>query len=131
MWSATSRFRLGHSGTAAVEFGLVGGIFFLLVLGVMDLGRYYLTLHSLHTVLGDATRTALVDPSFGGCPASVTEVAAGAPFLQPAALSLCVTRSVSSGLNTITVTASYPFSFILPNWVGSSGTLTDTTTVSY
>jgi Flp pilus assembly protein TadG len=128
---AISRRRLGRSGAAALEFALVGGAFFLMVLGAMDLGRYFMTLHSLHTVLGNAVRAALVDQTFSGCPATATQVAAAAPLLQPSQITLCVARTSASGVNTITVTASYQFNFVLPNWVSSSGTLTDTTSVSY
>ncbi len=118
-------------GSAALEFGLVAPVFLLLVLGVADLGRFCLTLHSLHTVLGDAARAAIVDPSLDGCSAPAALVAAHAPFLQASQLTLCVAQSVASGITTITVNASYSFNFLLPGWSGGSGTLSESTTISY
>lgn len=126
-----NRCRLGRSGTTTLEFSLIGGAFFLLIFGGMDLGRYYITLHSLHTVLGGAVRAAIINPTLTGCTAPAALVAAQAPFLQPSLLSLCVTRATSSGVTTISVTASYNFNFVVPIWSSSSGTLSDTTTLSY
>jgi Flp pilus assembly protein TadG len=131
MSSAISSRQLGRRGTAALEFGLVCAAFALLLLAVMDLGRFYLTLHSLHTVLGSATRAALVDPTLSGCTTPVQRVASSAPFLQSSALSLCVTQGVSGGMTTVTVTASYPFNAVLPAWAGAAITLSDSTTASY
>ena len=133
MSCATSRRgrQPGRGGTAALEFGLIAPMFLVLVLSVTDLGRFYLTLHSLHTVLGDAARAAIVDPTLSGCSAPAARVAADAPFLAASQLSLCVAQSVASGITTITVNASYSFNFLLPSWQGASGTLTDSTTVSY
>ena len=133
MWYDISRrgYRLGRSGATSLEFGLMGTVFFLLVLSGLDLARYYVTLHSLHTVLGDAARAAIIDPSLTGCISPATRVAADAPFLQPSLLNLCVNRNISSGLTTITVTASYNFNFLLPNWISANGILYDATTTSF
>lgn len=133
MFCAINRLRrpLGCSGTVALEFGLVGGLFFLLVLAVMDLGRFYLTVHSLHTVVGAAMRAAIVNPALSGCTAPAAQVAAQAPFLEASQLTLCVTQALSSGVTTITVNASYNFAFVLPSWTNASGTLTDSTTASF
>ena len=135
MWYASSNRisnrRLGRSGSVALEFGLVSGIFFMILMACIDLGRYYATWSSLHTVLGDAMRAASIDPSFSGCDTPKQKVAANAPFLAPSQLGLCVTQNVSSGMTTITVTATYPFTFTLPKWVGFNGTLTDQSTASF
>lgn len=128
---SSRRRRLGRRGTAALEFALVGSAFCLLMIAIMDLGRFYATLHSLRTVTGKAARAALVDPLLSGCSAPALLVASGVPFLQPSLLTLCVTQANASGVTRITVTASYPFSFILPNWVASGGTLTDSIALSY
>lgn len=128
---AFNRRRLGRSGTTALEFGLLAGVFFALLMAGMDLGRYYLTLHSLHTLLGKAMRAALIDPQLTGCSAPVSGLSAATPFLDPAKLTLCVSQSVASGMTTITVTATYPFTFLLPAWTGDSTTLSDQTTGAY
>jgi Flp pilus assembly protein TadG len=46
-------------GTTALEFGLIGLPFLLMLLGIFDIGRYAITAHSLQT-LADANARALI-----------------------------------------------------------------------
>src|SRR3954466_2893687 len=50
-----------RSGAVAVEFGIVGLVFFILLLGAVDLGRYQITLQSLRDISAEAARVALLD----------------------------------------------------------------------
>src|SRR3954447_12334315 len=50
-----------RSGAVAVEFGIVGLVFFILLLGAVDLGRYQITMQSLRDISAEAARVALLD----------------------------------------------------------------------
>jgi hypothetical protein len=101
--------------------------FVFLLFGGLDLGRYFITQHSLRTLISEAARATLV-ACYGSsiaCPlpaASKTTVAAKVPFLVPGSINW-VTASQSApnantGVRTISITATYPFTFVLPAWVG-------------
>ena len=51
---------LGSKGTTAVEFALVAPIFFFLVLGTIEFGRYFFVQHTIQAATRDGTRFALV-----------------------------------------------------------------------
>jgi Flp pilus assembly protein TadG len=61
---AVSRCPSGHnrarSGATAVEFAVVGQVLFLLVFGIIELGRALMVLHILSEVARDAARYAIV-----------------------------------------------------------------------
>lgn len=54
--------RLGRDrrGATALEFAVIGTIFITLLLGVVELGRYYFTVQSLRTVAAEAARAYLI-----------------------------------------------------------------------
>ena len=115
--------RLFHDrrGVTAVEFGFVGLIFFMLLLGAVDLGRYQFTAQSLREIAAIAARAALINGNTQASPmsdsalkASVTTPTNPTPFLNPALLTLTTTRTTNGGLNTVTVTVTYPFEFVAP-----------------
>jgi Flp pilus assembly protein TadG len=62
--SASARRR--RRGSAGLEFAIVGGLFFVMLLAAIDLGRYYLTLHSLRTFAAEASRHGAVAMSGAG-----------------------------------------------------------------
>ncbi len=120
---------IGRRGATALEFGLVGSIFFLICFSVLDLGRYFLTLTELRVATNAAARSALVDCyRASACQLSSTEIqtiAAAEPFLDPNDLNLTVTQSSQGTSSTsITVTGSYPFTFLLPAWQSYIGLTT-------
>lgn len=138
-WSGFSRAALvrllaDRRGTTAIEFAVVGGIFFTLLLGAVDVGRYQITQQSLRSIAAEAARFALIaaDQAMAASPAGISGVCAAVPssaalkagvttptnltpFLVPANLTLvgnCVVGA--GGARTITITASYPFQFVMP-----------------
>lgn len=120
--------RLDQRGTAALEFCLVAAAFFTLVFAIFDLGRYMITVQSLHALAGAGARAITKHSCFvnnvikqnapSGCPTdplSSAEKQAISPFLFDGGLT--PTLSASAGSSPITVTASQPgftmiFSFV-------------------
>ena len=98
--------------------------FFLLLIGATDLGRYFITQHSLRTLTSEAARSAMINCAGSGACAFGTAAQtlwAKVPFLasNEAGASLTASRSVdTNGITTITVSAQYPFTFIVPAWSG-------------
>jgi Flp pilus assembly protein TadG len=131
----------------AIEFGFVGFIFFVLMLGAVDLARYQFTRQSLHDIAGEAARAALINASSvtsqqaSGVSASFWSNSALksavtspnlTPFLDPASLIVSTALVTStSGVNTITVTVTYPFQFIGPLLPTPRLTLSDSAAISY
>lgn len=132
---------LDQAGISSLEFAVAATGFLMLLLAGIDFGRYFFTVHSLHTLTEEAARAALIDSTQHNCanvcgsPVSSTELAtlgAAAPFLNTSQLVLAVTQSSSSGVTTISVAASYPFSFITPVLASAwNGALSDATQISY
>src|SRR4051812_30441168 len=137
-----------RSGAVAVEFGIIGLVFFILLLGAVDLGRYQITLQSLRDISAGASRVALLDRGqvasvvgAGGSATNKSDTALKAavtsptnltPFLPPASLTIVTSEPTSlTGVRTITVTATYPFSFLAPLLPGGPITLSDSTALSY
>src|SRR5271170_3447536 len=96
--------RLGRAGVTTLEFGFVALLFLMVLIGCMDLGRYYLTEHSLRTMVAEAARARLVTtlPATINGPTLET-FAAIAPFVNNTNLTLTVTPSLPflKGINTI------------------------------
>jgi type II secretory pathway pseudopilin PulG len=128
----------------AIEFAIVGLIFFTLLLGAVDLARYQFVKQSLGSMAQEAARTALLAASTsavqgGGCgtlpanlPGAVTTPVNPTPILVPARLTLtagCTTDPASNGARIITVVARYPFDFVVPFL--SAAPMTATARLSY
>lgn len=111
-------FRLGRDelGTAAVEFGLVAPVFFAMLLGIVDVGRYMWTLNTVQYQVDEAIRTGVVqqlapetleqqvkDALTGFGPVTVEALQ------EPSTLSITATTSyafmfpISSFMNTATI----------------------------
>ena len=115
------RFQQDQSGATALEFGLVGAIFFLISFSALDLGRYFLTLTELRVVTNAAARAALVDCyKASSCQLSSTQIQAieaSEPFLNADSLNLTINQTMAAtGATTMNVTGAYPFTFLLPVW---------------
>jgi Flp pilus assembly protein TadG len=153
MWSFVSISEslggVGRStrGSVAVEFAMIGFVFFVLLLGAVDIGRYQITVQSLHDITAEAARASLLyagqttaNNALNGTstPTLMSNVALKAavttpnltPFLAPASLSLTSSLASPNGVATITVTAAYPFTFLAPLLSGTS-TLTNSVSLSY
>lgn len=120
-----------RKGATSVEFAIVGGLFFTMLIGAMEAGRLFFTQESLREVTAAAARRAMVDSGLAGCIAPAAAVAAMTPFLRPDALTLCVSRTVSAGQTTLTVNAAYPFRTVIPLLALDGNQLTDRMSVTF
>jgi Flp pilus assembly protein TadG len=63
--SAIRRYlrRLGRDqgGTAAIEFGVLAPVFFAMLLGIVDIGRYMWTLNTIQYAIDDGLRAGSVE----------------------------------------------------------------------
>lgn len=143
MKCASSRRRPGLdcAGAASLEFALVGLAFLLILFGTLDLGRYFMTMHSLRTLtsaLARATlvycgRTGAVYTSSCNLPAAgVDSAESQVPFLKSIDFTSTpsATRSQAvAGVATITASATYNFTFVLPIFARLSGPISASTTL--
>lgn len=129
------RLARDRRGAAALEFALVALAFFYLLIGTLELGRYFVTQHSVRTVVAEAARSAWVNAPAGGCGALTTAQRTAAesfsPFLSVAQLTLTLATGNAAGVSTTTTTATYPFTSYMPLLTGLTGTITETTQLSY
>ena len=130
MSCASSRHRRrpsrGQAGTTSLEFALVAVPFFFLLIAATDLGRYFITQHSLRTLTSETARLAMVICVGSGTCAAGSPVAfsqtqtqtlwAKAPFLSQQSSWPAAGYGYAGGVSTITVTVQYPFAFVLPVW---------------
>lgn len=145
--SAWRRLRDDRSGVAALEFALVLLPFVLLMVGTMEIGRYFFTVQSLRTMVANAARMAMID----GTLASVTAIPAGTgtncsntyaltnslrdtviaatPFLD-GTVKVCINNPSGTGARTVLVKASYTFSSVIPQ-LPVNMTITDQTTLTF
>ena len=125
-----------RAGNSVLQFALVSIVLFTLVFGITDLARYFLAWQGLNTVASEAARASMVNNKWTFACANPTSgtaanVAAAAPFLSTSALTLCVTSSTSNGITTVSVTASYPFTFMIAPLSAANATLTAATQLAY
>ncbi|MEO3474538.1 TadE/TadG family type IV pilus assembly protein [Roseomonas sp. CAU 1739] len=125
--SASAKRRpLGRRGISAVEFAIVAGLFFLAMLAVMDMARYYVTMHSMRNVVAQAGRALMINPALGSTTrtcndASLVASAGGLGFVSSTG-NLCVTRSQATtsagvaitGMTEVFLELDAPFTFIIP-----------------
>lgn len=129
-----SRRGLGQRGSTTLEFALVALAFLMLLLGSMEVGRYYFTSEAVRTVTAEAGRRTMLayrSTSPGTCPTStdiktyVTSTVARSPFIGASNLTLNVTcGTTTEGGKSLRVAVSYPFSTPVP-WLPVSTTITD------
>lgn len=117
--------RLGCRGTGTVEFTIVAAILMSAFLAIIELARYEAALGAVRAATSEAARAALIDPALTGCTTPEARVGARAPGLDPARLSVCVTRGTSGGLQQLRVESSYDFAFSLPIFGSLNRRLTD------
>jgi Flp pilus assembly protein TadG len=117
--------RLGQRGTGTVEFTLVAAILMTAFLAIVELARYEAALGGVRAATAEAARAALIDTALSGCTTPEARVAARAPGLDAARLSVCVTRGMAGGLQEVRVDSAYDFAFSLPVFGSLNRRLTD------
>jgi Flp pilus assembly protein TadG len=125
--------KLDQRGTAAYEFCVIAVPFFLLLFAVFDIGRYGMTVQSLQTLadagarkamLCSTTATNFMTTKGGTWPSactgtslmSTTEMQNAAPFLFFGGFT--PSPNVTSGTNSVTVTATTNFRVMISWWRG-------------
>ncbi len=109
-----------------MEFVLVASIFFLTMLAAMEVSRYYLTMHSMRTVVAQAARALMINPALGSttrtCNAPALVTSAGGLGFVAGTGRLCVTvaparnaaNAVIPGMAETFIEFDAPFTFTLP-----------------
>jgi len=126
--------RLGRRGSTTLEFALVSLAFLMMLLGSMEVGRYYFTSEAVRTVTAEAARQTMLNyrtSSPSACPTSdsiktyVTSTVARSPFLGASQLTLTVSCVISAnGWGSLRVVVSYPFSTSVP-WLAVTTNISD------
>ena len=134
------RLASDRRGAVAVEFAVVGLIFITLLLGTVELSRYQILRQSLHSMAEEAARKGLITLQGAACSTltagalriAVTTPNNPTPMLTPASLTLAIDclGPTASGVRTLQVTATYPFSLVAPI-IPALPALTATAALSY
>lgn len=116
------RFSGCERGSTVVEFAIVGGLFFLLLIGVVEVGRLVWTLNALHYGAQQAARCAAVNSGLCGTNGKLQSWAAniGGSTLPGSAFTL--NTAAACGMQ---VTASYTINLYIP-YVSLNPTLSST-----
>jgi hypothetical protein len=124
---------VGNKGTTSIELALVLLLFLWLLVGTIDLARYLFTVQAVVGLMGEAGRVSLMNQLWHPCGTdSWADIATISPLLDASKVNLCVAQSGAGvGLNTVTVTVSYPFTPYTPGLSGLGGTITEKTAYSY
>lgn len=95
---------------------IVAQAFLLLLVGGMELGRYYFVAESVRHVVGEVARAAVVKPSTVWNDAAKNPFIARASFLKASAMNLnvVVEPATAPALTTVTVTANYTHALRMP-----------------
>ncbi|HEV7265131.1 MAG TPA: TadE/TadG family type IV pilus assembly protein [Falsiroseomonas sp.] len=102
----------------SAEFALIGAAFFLLLFACIDVGRYVASRTALRAAVSEAVRAVTTDASLTGCDAPKTYALARTAMLIAANLTLCASRvePTGSAAGSVTVNASYVFTFVVPGF---------------
>ena len=120
-------------GATALEAALIGGLFCFLLFGAIELGRYYYTFQAVRTIVAEASRTAQINGALDGCATgnAINQAIVNRTALNPATLTVCLSRSTLNSVTTVQVNATYPFNFVVPFFGNTSRTLSENTVVVY
>jgi Flp pilus assembly protein TadG len=115
-----------------MEFALVGAMFLLMIFAVLEVSLYFFTSQSLQTLTSLMARATQAGTVSAGCPATVpSSLSAQVPILKISSATICVTQATVSGQIQVTVTSTYPYSFISPLLPGQLGTISASSQILY
>ena len=107
-------FRLGRSGSAAVEFGLVVTPFMLMLAGALEVGVAAWTQNTLQLACETASHYVYANStnSVATLQAAIpAQVQAGLVGLDPSKVQVSTSAGALDGVSLITISATYPVSF--------------------
>ena len=115
-FGSSERSGLGRRGATALEFALVANTLLLLLLGSIEMGRYFFVSESMRYLVGEVARATIIDPDAAWTDAKKAAIAAKTPILQASDLTLTVNvnRQTAPATSVATVTGSYRYQFTLP-----------------
>jgi Flp pilus assembly protein TadG len=138
-------------GATALEFAFVGSAFVMLMLGVVELGRYYFTVQSVRLLAGEAARKAITQLNGtlvggGACSTAavtgtngvtlVNNLLSVTPLLRqanwtsdPVVTATCPGAAGTTG--TVSVSLSYRFNFIVSFLPAGNLAITDSTRLNF
>lgn len=102
------RIIVAEGGVAAVEFSMIAPIFFSLLIGITDLGRYVWTVNTIQFAVDDAIRTGVVQKL------SDNQIKAQVKKALATVENGTMTVTVASSSDDVTVTANGTYSFMFP-----------------
>lgn len=124
-----------RDGATALEFGLIGTIFCMLLLGGIEVGRYYYTYEAIRTIVAEAARQAQVNPSLSGCAigTAINSTVTARSSLNVAGLQVCFDRTLTTNnsVSVVVVNATYNFAFVVPFFTNATRPMTETTRTVY
>ena len=145
--SSRRSLRRDRRGVTALEFAFVGGAFIMLMLGVIECGRYYFTVQSVRLLTGEVARKAITQLNAGivnggGCgsvngPVLIESLTSLTPLLNepvadwPTKSVAVVCPSGAGGVGTVRVDLSYRFNFIVRFLPSGNLTISDSTRLSF
>lgn len=104
-----------EDGTTAVEFGLLAIAFITILVGIIEMGRLFLTWNGLQFAIESAARTALADENITSAQLeSHIEGQLGTFTMSPDNLVLNITFPVSGGVNFVQIDGTYSYNVIVP-----------------
>jgi len=128
----------GSKGVTSLEFAVVLVPFLWMTFAIFDIGRYLFTIQAMVTVMTEAERLAVVNPSSAilicGPWANTATIT---PLLDSSQTNVCITsiNSPNTGGGSVSqfqVTVTYPFNTVTPGLGALDSTaLTQTATISY
>jgi Flp pilus assembly protein TadG len=111
-----SRLRRDQRGVAAVEFAMIAPIFFGLLVGIIDVGRYMWTLNTIQYAIDQGVRAGVVQKLSTD---DVTDLVKGSlAGLDAGAIDV----DVADDAATLAVTAATDYAFLFPISIFMSGT---------
>jgi len=139
--SASRATLASRRGASALEFALIGGLLFLMILVALEVGRFYMTVQGVRNFVADSSRYGVVNMSAGQtlCRSQLLAamgrggVVGGLASTNPG---ICVTRSeatVGGGGTavTVTVTTDVTIQILLTAFGIGPQRFQDTTTVRF
>jgi hypothetical protein len=142
MPSPASTRRLGRRGTTSLEFALTGAIIMAFLVGAADFCRYMVTLSSVRVASAEAARMVTLAGSANlnagraacqGLSGTLANTTTRVRFLSAASvrasMSGCQTNLL--GVTTVTITLTYPFSFLLNVFGAQQRDITEVSTALF
>lgn len=125
MMAAASRLRRDRRGSAAIEFAVIGPVFILAVLAIVETGRGFMTLHDLDASLSRVRRLVYLNPTISSAELQ-RRVCVEAATIACRDLSVTVSPVVEDGRQWIELTLSVPFNSPMSALVGAPNTISST-----